>query len=141
MTSAKQQALNPTMTNVKELKQARAKKLRETGSIQSQLNAALARKRLLCHHCGKRSTVGKTTYVQTRFYIAPYSCTGGDYWQAGEGRFVCLHCGYENRLWPEARQWIAELKDLFAKVEDVYEDRHGRTDGKGHVLPKRQWCN
>jgi hypothetical protein len=30
--------------------------------------------------------------------VEPYSCTGGEYWREGEGKFECPKCGEINRL-------------------------------------------
>jgi DNA-directed RNA polymerase subunit RPC12/RpoP len=98
--------------------------------IKGEIDAAKSRKRVACNHCGKRSVVGRLTYIQTHWYREPYGCTGGDYWSAGEGRFACPHCGYENRL--IYRPEIESLKRHFAEIEQRYSDPQGHS---------RKWVN
>lgn len=65
--------------------------------------------------CGAEFPVGDLTYIQTQFYVKPYSCTGGDYWKNGEGQFKCPACGRINRLIFE-RENLTSLKDFFKDV-------------------------
>lgn len=65
--------------------------------------------------CGREFPVGELTYIQTQFYVKPYSCTGGDYWKNGEGRFKCPACGRINRLIFE-REPISSLKNFFKET-------------------------
>lgn len=69
--------------------------------------------------CGAQFPVNQLTYIQTHWYTAPYSCTGGDYWNQGEGQFMCPSCGHKNRLYE--RPEVVALKEFFAKVEDTYD--------------------
>jgi hypothetical protein len=68
--------------------------------------------------CGRKIQVKNLVYIQTHWYTPPHGCTGGDYWNKGEGRFICPHCGIKNRLYN--RKEIESLKDLFKNVEDEY---------------------
>lgn len=36
--------------------------------------------------------------MDKEYYVQPYSCTGGDYWDHAEYAFVCSKCGVINRL-------------------------------------------
>lgn len=38
------------------------------------------------------------TVIQTYWYVRPFGCTGGDYWNKGEVNFICPKTGYRNRL-------------------------------------------
>jgi hypothetical protein len=69
--------------------------------------------------CGAQFPVNQLTYIQTHWYTSPYSCSGGDYWNQGEGQFKCPSCGHINRLYE--RPDVAALKQFFAKVEDTYD--------------------
>lgn len=69
--------------------------------------------------CGGWNRVEDTVYIQTHWYVEPYSCTGGGYWRTGEGQAICNHCGKRIRLY--AAPEIAELKPHFLKVEDEYD--------------------
>lgn len=137
-------------TTVQRLTKLRNERLADAARIQNQIDAAQGRRKLLCHHCGRRSEIKKTTYIQPYWYERPYGCTGGDTWHLSrEGRFVCLHCGWENRFWPKRghdgvdnRGWICELKNRFAKVIKVYKAGDGRErteDWKWRDRP--EWCN
>lgn len=57
-------------------------------------------------------------YIQTHWYTKPHGCTGGDYWNEGEGQWICPACGHRNRLYktPEVEQ----MKSLFASVEKIH---------------------
>lgn len=48
--------------------------------------------------CGAKLSINRLQYIQTHWYVRPYSCTGGAYWTAGEGAFICPECGFRNRL-------------------------------------------
>lgn len=69
--------------------------------------------------CGGFSRVGDLTFIQTHFYIEPHGCTGGDYWRAGEGQFVCPLCGHRNRLYDSPE--VTKLKPAFKAVEDRHD--------------------
>lgn len=71
--------------------------------------------------CGASLRVSDLTYLQTHWYTEPYSCTGGDYWNQGEGQFICPKCGAKNRLYE--RSEVEKLKKYFKAVENKY-DRH-----------------
>lgn len=83
-----------------------------------QLHAARLRKKIRCVHCGKRTMVSKMTFIQTHWYVAPYGCTGGDYWSAGEGAYDCPKCGERNRLYD--RPEVEKLKSYFAEIKEEY---------------------
>src|ERR1700743_3730080 len=59
------------------------------------------------------------TYIQTFWYTPPYSCSGGDYWNYGEGQFICPLCGVKNRLYE--RPDVENLKHMFGKVEEQHD--------------------
>ena len=86
---------------------------------------ALGRKYVTCTSIGKGKGCGKKTqimnliYIQTHWYTAPHGCSGGDYWNAGEGQFDCPKCGYRNRLYDRPK--IMELDRYFKSIENVHE--------------------
>ena len=88
--------------------------------LQVHLNTSVSRTLVACtgncygKGCGKKSQIGKLIYIATYWYIQPYSCSEGDYWQEGEGQFDCPHCGHRNRLYEQPD--IQALKHRFAKV-------------------------
>lgn len=92
------------------------------GSLRKQLDEVRSRKLIKCNKCGKRTVVSKLTYLQTYWYREPYSCTGGDYWVAGEGQFECPKCGIINRLYK--RPDVVDLKNYFKSVEDAPKEKY-----------------
>lgn len=69
--------------------------------------------------CGKWSAIGTLIYIQTHWYVEPYSCSGGAYWKSGEGAWICPFCNHFNRLYVSLD--VTALKPYFNKVEDTYE--------------------
>ena len=41
---------------------------------------AVQRVLVKCVKCHKKSRLGTWSFVQGRWYVEPYSCAGGDYW-------------------------------------------------------------
>lgn len=68
--------------------------------------------------CGMAMEIRELTFIQTHWYTPPSGCTEGDYWNQGEGNFICIHCGVRNRL--HNRKAIQDLKDRFKSVEKEY---------------------
>jgi hypothetical protein len=68
--------------------------------------------------CGLQFWVRDLTYIQTHWYVSPHGCTGGDYWNEGEGQWRCK-CGHINRLYNKPE--IQKLKRLFRDVENSYD--------------------
>ena len=69
--------------------------------------------------CGRKLSVSELTYIQTFWYTEPHGCTEGDYWNMGEGQFVCPHCGEVNRL--DQRQDVEALKPYFKDVIEKHD--------------------
>lgn len=43
-------------------------------------------------HCNKKFRIGSLPYIQSEWYVKPYSCTGGDYWRNGSVFTICPNC-------------------------------------------------
>lgn len=71
--------------------------------------------------CGTLSMIGDLTFIQTKYYIRPSGCAGGDYWDDGEGQFICPNCGHRNRLYD--RKKIEDLKYFFHNIKDEYPEQ------------------
>ena len=71
--------------------------------------------------CGMAFPISELDYIQTLWYTRPHGCMGGDYWNHGEGQFVCPSCGRMNRLYD--RPDIEKLKHLFKSTTDRYDER------------------
>jgi len=94
-----------------------------------------------CHGkgCGKRSQVRTLTYIQTHWYTPPSGCMGGDYWNMGEGEFVCPKCRHLNREYEHPSKFHT-LKDCFKEVVKVFDKDYnhkleelGAKDGFEHI--------
>lgn len=70
--------------------------------------------------CGAWTPIRNLVYVQTHWYTHPHGCTGGDYWNEGEGQWKCPKCGHVNRLHESPE--IEALKPYFKGVFDTYDD-------------------
>jgi len=70
--------------------------------------------------CGQGHKIKDLVYIQTYWYTPPRGCTGGDYWNMGEGRFTCPTCGCINRLYN--RPDIEEKKPMFKEVVKYYKN-------------------
>lgn len=80
-----------------------------------------------CHGrgCGHRTKLKDITYIATNYYISPYGCTGGDYWNEGEGNWICPNCNHRNRLIDEDTKLLCEYsyRKLFRDTKEEYNDR------------------
>ncbi len=104
------------------------KKLEKVELTRKELKAeqakALGRRQITCttNHgdggCGARFQIGSLTYIQAHYYVSPYGCAGGDYWNQKEGGFDCPKCGYRNRLYTYDRNEFQELKRYFKEIVD-----------------------
>lgn len=77
------------------------------------------RNSLLECKCGSLFKIDTIEYIQTHYYVTPYSCTGGDYWNQDEGQWKCPTCNFTNRLIGEAKD-IVKLKYHFKSIKEVY---------------------
>ncbi|MBI2063960.1 MAG: hypothetical protein HYT65_03145 [Candidatus Yanofskybacteria bacterium] len=76
---------------------------------------AIQRILVKCVKCHKKSRLGAWSFVQGRWYVEPYSCTGGDYWNFNKTEtchITCPKCGDENYIYnhPQKNK-IVELVD------------------------------
>lgn len=85
--------------------------------------------------CQKRVQIGKLIYIQDHWYTEPHGCSGGDYWNQGEGAFICPSCGRYNRL--ANRDDVVELKHSFKEVLKVH--REGITLWEETVRGKKRY--
>lgn len=121
------------------LKQRLAELDEERAKCQALIRKDMAKKTIKCEACGKMHKIKDLVGVQTYWYTSPHGCTGGDYWNTGEFRFVCPETNILNRLlfgsssrldWRErggfkdpAVIFRNKYKDLFKEiVEDHGED-------------------
>lgn len=112
-------------TAVRSVERARA----ALEKAQTALDAVRKNAAIRCAKCEAIHPIAEQTYIQTHWYTSPYGCNGGDYWNLGEGQWICPSCGFYNRFEdcteracklfykPE----IVALKKFFAKVEDRFD--------------------
>lgn len=116
-TSAEENAaINQT---VDEINKKISKLKDQVAFLVEQKNEVLCQTRVDCPVCNKPFMICESEYLQTHWYVEPHGCTGGDYWNAGEGNCVCPNCKARLRLYncPE----LVKLKTLFKSIKDVYE--------------------
>lgn len=76
---------------------------------------AIQRVLVMCVKCRKKSRLGTWSFIQERWYVEPYSCAGGDYWNYSKTEtcdITCPKCGVENYIYNHPqRNKIVELVD------------------------------
>ena len=63
---------------------------------------AVKRTLLVCVRCDKKSRLGAWSFIQSRHYVQPYSCNGGDYWTYSKTEnceITCPKCGANNYIY------------------------------------------
>lgn len=81
-----------------------------------------------CCSCHSEHPIAEQEYVQTNWYVSPYSCNGRDYWKSGKANWICPACGFRNRFDAVKdkgyldfyRPDIVALKHMFKSVLDCY---------------------
>ena len=92
-----------------------------------------ARRTLLrCSSCGKRAALQRWSFLRGHWYVRPYSCTGGDYWNVTTTETChvdCPNCGTRIYLYnhPERDKITAVVgripyraDSIFGQVEESY---------------------
>lgn len=86
---------------------------------QLDLDEMLSYTQIECAYCKRSFCINELVYIQTHWYVQPYSCNEGDYWKEDRGEFDCIACLRRNRL--SDRETGMKLKYLFKGVTDEYE--------------------
>ncbi len=86
--------------SLRRIEQERARLERRLEKLGDERIAALREKRWKCRAagCGRTSKLSSVVLIQTHWYTAPFSCSGGDYWNAGERNLVCPKCSVRHRM-------------------------------------------
>lgn len=105
---------------LEQLQQDLAAKQKQVEKIQQSINELLKKTQVTCKGCGVTHEINQLTYIQSHWYVHPYSCTGGDYWNQGEGGWRCPLCRTHHRLYKNPE--IEALKRFFKDVENEYKD-------------------
>jgi hypothetical protein len=76
---------------------------------------AIQRVLIKCVKCHKKSRLGTWSFVQGRWYVEPYSCADGDYWNYNKTEtchILCPKCSSENYIYNHPQKdKIVELVD------------------------------
>lgn len=113
------------LKTIDDLKADRAVVKAELDKIDEQITERLKKTLVQCtdnNHgkgCGMGMDIGQLEYIQTHWYTRPSGCMDGDYWNPGDGEFICPHCTHRNRLYD--RPEIEKLRHLFKNVKDEYD--------------------
>jgi len=117
--------------------EGRSEALVELERIQAMLSTAKANLELIdarssikCCSCSATHLIATQEYIQTHWYTSSHGCTGGDYWNTGEGNWRCPSCGFLNRFDAEKDKYatipnsfyrpeIVSLKNKFGRVKDT----------------------
>ena len=77
-----------------------------------------------CASCKKDNKISDLILYQTHWYVYPFSCYGGDYWNVGEGQVICSFCKVVNRLLfeDEDGQSVSKTETKFYK-EAKFKDK------------------
>ena len=74
-----------------------------------------------CGACKKGSKIRNLEFINAHYYVPPYGCTGGDYWNTDDSNsgFICVKCNIRNRLLP--KHLIALKYSHFKSIKEEYE--------------------
>lgn len=100
------------------------KRIEEAKAVLEQVRDAEFKQKqntLIKCECGNSQKVKDTIFYQTHWYTPPRGCTGGDYWNQGEGQVVCSDCGATIRLNFHCEELQSSAwKEAFKDVEKIY---------------------
>lgn len=104
---------------LKSLEKKKQSLLKSLRNIEQKIEVEQSKILIDCTSCHAQHAISDLVYIQTHWYVQPYSCTGGDYWNEGEGNFKCPSCGYVNRTYK--REEYEKLKYRFKEITKTYE--------------------
>jgi rubrerythrin len=109
------------MESLEELKKQRDSINADLAKVNEKIENRIAATIVRCPNkdCLRGYEVRELEYIQTHWYDPPSSCTDGDCWYAGEGRWKCPVCGAVTRLYDKPD--ITALKQYFKSVVDKYD--------------------
>lgn len=121
---------------LKRLDMLEKEQLNMAGCIREQRLRVLQRQLIRCKHCGKRSRLGRWSFIQTHWYEAPYSCAGGDMWHRDETNLchiVCPVCGEWNYIYNHPQ------RTLVVKTLDGYRLSPSNIFARVYEHHKNEW--
>lgn len=78
-------------TNIKNIK-------KYLKTLEDTLETKRGNRMILCASCKKKHRIKNLAAIQTHWYVEPYGCTGGAYWNEGELQFICPTTNVINRI-------------------------------------------
>jgi len=92
-----------------------------------------------CPACKNKHKLGELKGIGVEAYVAPYSCTGGDYWTWSEDKYICPSCSAHVRFLSDLK-WKVEydvreqipywFRSFMREVWDEYEYSKDRNSGQ-----------
>lgn len=137
----------------------------EVKKVLKKIDVRNSKRKIKCASCDQFHKIKDLIAIQTHWYNPPVSCAAGDYWNAGELKFVCPETDVINRLlffsgdeyllsleerreYNAEEQFLAKYKHLFRRVLDEYKDgNYLEFKEKGRKLPEadrpdhKKWVN
>lgn len=101
-----------------DLKSEYSKIQKELAFFDKLMDTELPKTIVNCKFCKVEHQIKDLVYIQTYYYISPYSCAGGDYWVPKNGEFKCIDCGYRNKFF--RGKGVDYFKEYFSKSVDEY---------------------
>ena len=120
----------------------KAELLAEVDKIDITLEKLKGNRTLLCG-CGKKHKIKELTLMRDHWYVEPYSCSAGDYYNEGEKSFLCLDDpSVRNRIFDNnwkykvsysnrdklcndiIEQFMREYRSNFKELIEVYDDKY-----------------
>ena len=100
-------------------------------AAQAKLDAVQDTAKIACCKCKQRYLISTQEYIQTHWYTSPHGCTGGDYWNSGEGQWICPGCSFKHRFDDNADRYqtmanefhkpeIVAMKYKFGSIRNCY---------------------
>ena len=92
---------------------------KEIDALQNRIKELKGKFKYKCPNCKKMSMLKKTDSVQHHFYVEPYGCTGGDYWNTAGVSWTCPKC--ESKLRPsygERDEWQSISSYFKSKTDE-----------------------
>lgn len=120
------------MTTVLERQLEEAKE--NVKKLQKKLDAQKSNRKISCANCNEKHKIKDIDLIDVQYYVEPYSCAGGGYWNHSEYNFICPSCKIRNRFLTHLdyklqydyrmtcsplRMFFWENVGLFKSVDDV----------------------
>lgn len=111
-----------TFPTIEDLKRKKTELIDQASVLNDQIKELTKKQYFVCpeRDCGHKTPIGELAYIQTHWYVHPYSCSGGDYYNEGHGVIKCPKCGEGTQLTGKFK-YLADHKSLFKEVIKQYD--------------------